>query len=347
MKKILDNSVAESRFNLPKTVNNLIKSFSNDLTTTYLRLKNSPIHDLIDYTINGLVRTAFLIELVKDDVTSTKYEVRWSNRLIGDPRFATFEECLEIFDYLMKELETYLTMCSQYLNLFHQYPMLPYELPLDYINRSDEGEKIHLRQNIKWFFDDKILNALKLMSFVLDKKTNPENELFKKILKDKIQVKTYLTDRALTGINKTNREKRWETHPNSVQFALRRDCIEIERTLILQLCMFKNAPEILVKNLKNAKLLPQTFEFYRCPITGDIFSFDEFKTTIINPEHGKSNFQVGHLNPLKATNNDPTFGHNAKNISWLSADGNRIQGHLTLQEVNNLLIRIFKNRSLC
>lgn len=349
MKTILDNSVEEPRFSISRTFNNLKKAFPNHINATYLRLKNSdsPIHNLIDNIFKGLIRTSFFIELVNDDVTSTKYEVRWTSRLNNDPRFATFEECLEIFDYLIKELETCITMWSQYLELFHLYPMLPYELPIDYIKRSDEGKRIHLKQNISWFFDDKIMNALKLRSLILNENTNPENELFKKILKDKIQVKTYLTDRALTGVNKTNREKRWETHPNSVQFALRKDCIEIEKTLILQLCMFKNVPETLVKNLKDAGLLPQVFEFYRCPITGDILLFDDFKRSIITPEHGKSDFQVGHLNPLKANNNDPTFGHNAKNISWLSSDGNRIQGHLTLEEVNNLLLRIFKNKNLC
>src|SRR6266545_7704698 len=39
-----------------------------------------------------LVRAAFLIEPVNEDVTSTKYDVRWSKRFPeGDPRAASFD----------------------------------------------------------------------------------------------------------------------------------------------------------------------------------------------------------------------------------------------------------------
>src|SRR5580704_4852916 len=38
-----------------------------------------------------LTRVAFLIEAVNDDVTSTKYDVRWSERLTNaDPRWSSF-----------------------------------------------------------------------------------------------------------------------------------------------------------------------------------------------------------------------------------------------------------------
>jgi hypothetical protein len=44
-----------------------------------------------------LVRAVFFIELVKADVTSTKYDVRWADRFPeSDPRIATFEQCCEI-----------------------------------------------------------------------------------------------------------------------------------------------------------------------------------------------------------------------------------------------------------
>ncbi len=102
----------------------------------------------------------------------------------------------------------------------------------------------------------------------------------------KIKIKAYQTDRAQTGKHQTNREKRWESHPDNFQFAFRRDCNDVEAALILQ---------------------------------------------------------VGHLNPLKATG-----GHNATNIGWISDDGNRIQGSLSIDEVKALLRRIYRNRpELC
>jgi hypothetical protein len=73
-------------------------------------------------------------------------------------------------------------------------------------------------------------------------------------------------------------------------------------------------------------------------------SFSAFRAELQNPTHGKSNFQVGHLNPLKL--DDPTggaSGHTADNISWVSANGNRIQGSLSLSEVRDLLRKIAAN----
>jgi hypothetical protein len=51
---------------------------------------------------------------------------------------------------------------------------------------------------------------------------------------------------------------------------------------------------------------------------------------------------VGHLNPLKA-GAGVAFRHHKKNTSWITADGNRIQGHLTLKETRKLLLRISAN----
>jgi hypothetical protein len=48
------------------------------------------------------------------------------------------------------------------------------------------------------------------------------------------------------------------------------------------------------------------------------------------------------MNPLKAGQEDE-FRHLPANISWITEDGNRIQGHLTLKETRELLFRISKN----
>ncbi len=48
---------------------------------------------------------------------------------------------------------------------------------------------------------------------------------------------------------------------------------------------------------------------------------------------------AGHLTPLKNGGR-----HISDNIGRISDDGNRIQGSLSLEEVDNLLIKIYKNR---
>ncbi len=102
--------------------------------------------------------------------------------------------------------------------------------------------------------------------------------------------------------------------------------------------MFRGADKELVSMLQKNRLRPDHFDEYKCPITGDVLIYQDFENEILNPLHGKSAFQVGHLNPLKSTG-----GHNADNIGWISDDGNRIQGSLSMDEVNALLIKIFKN----
>jgi hypothetical protein len=73
-------------------------------------------------------------------------------------------------------------------------------------------------------------------------------------------------------------------------------------------------------------------------------SFPLFREALLNPQHGKSDFQVGHLNPLKLDEpGNNVAGHTADNISWISGDGNRIQGSLSLSNVQQLLRKIAAN----
>ncbi|MFB2893433.1 hypothetical protein ACE1CI_11015 [Aerosakkonemataceae cyanobacterium BLCC-F50] len=198
--------------------------------------------------------------------------------------------------------------------------------------------------NVAWIVDANVIRTLKLRQYLTNPKTSPDATFFKKVLDDKIKVKTYLTDRVLTGVHKTNREKRWEVHPRSVHFAFRRVCIAIEYELITQLCAFQGFPENSQKMLQYRGILPQDLKTSRCPITLEPLVFQEFQNELMNPYHGKSHFQVGHLNPLKL--NDPNslvFGHTPENIAWISANGNRIQGSMSLEEVRNLLKRIAQN----
>lgn len=302
-----------------------------------------------DAVVFAILRHVFLIELVKvPAIETTKFRVRWFSQLNGDPRHCEFEECLDIARDLLSDLcDGWLDTPenNELLRLFFDYSILPYEVPLDYHERpTATGVRIHRRGNLVWTSTPTVLRTMKLRKYLMDKSTSPDVMFFKKVLDDKIKVKTYLTDRVLTGEHKTNREKRWEVHPNSVHFANRRTCLAIEYTLIQQLCAFEGFPEKSRQMLQAQGILPQDLSIFRCPITLDPMSFESFHEQLMNPTHGKSNFQVGHLNPLKL--DDPTAtasGHSPENISWVSADGNRIQGSLGLAEVRALLRRVASN----
>lgn len=96
--------------------------------------------------------------------------------------------------------------------------------------------------------------------------------------------------------------------------------------------------------LRQQNVVPAELTLYRCPVTLEPLSFLLFRTALLNPQHGKSDFQVGHLNPLKLDQpGNDSAGHSADNVSWISADGNRIQGSLSLHNVQELLRKIATN----
>ena len=317
-----------------------LSSIRRELSTTHYRK--------LQY---ALLRQVFLIELVKQPkIETTKFRARWCSELAEDPRGCSYEECLQITHNLLIELSTtWLTDADhrEILTLFFDYGLLPYEVPIDYKavpSPLDRTTRLHCLDNLSWTFDRTMARTLKLRQFLTDPETGQEAHFFKRVLDDKIKVKTYLTDRVLTGTHKTNREKRWETHTASVHFATRRDTMSIEYTLVTQLCSFEGFPAHLREILQSKNILPADIQPFRCPVTREPMSFTEFRNEIENRTHGKSKFQVGHLNPLKL--NDPTdvaSGHTADNISWISEDGNRIQGSLSLNDVRALLRRISTN----
>lgn len=301
----------------------------------------------------AIIRNSFLIELVKvPKIESTKFRVRWFPQLAGDPRECSFEECLAIANGLLSELalswlDTALN--KEALSLCLESPLFPYDCPLDYQDTVVDGahSRIHRLGNLRWTATEAMLRTLKLRKYLRDPHTSPDSAFFARVLEDKIKIKAYLTDRVLTGIHKTNREKRWETHPRSVHFASRRTCMAIEYTLLRQLCSFEGFPAASRTNLERAGVLPSDLPVFRCPITQDTMSFTDFRQDLLSPTHGKSDFQVGHLNPLKLEVSErmpeQSCGHTPENISWVSADGNRIQGSLSLNEVRTLLERIVRN----
>lgn len=353
MQEIIDRLIVSDRFSMKSLYADVWSVFSTNIVVAENIgiLKNTFSKNKYKQLACGILRHAFLIELVKvPGIETTKFRTRWYSQLNADPRECSFEECMEIAQDLVVSLTSgWLNNPENFevLTLFLEHCILPYELPIDYLERpaiNDMVTKIHRRDNIAWIIDENVLRTLKLRQYLTNLQTSPDAEFFKKVLDDKIKIKTYLTDRVLTGLHKTNREKRWEVHPHSVHFSLRRVCIAIEYELITQLCAFEGFPENFREMLQKQEILPQMMEICQCPITLEPLVFQKFRTELMNPTHGRSNFQIGHLNPLKL--NDPTSisaGHTPRNVSWISANGNRIQGSMSLEEVRNLLKQITYN----
>lgn len=341
-KQKLENAVSTRSFKINDCAG-LVDELNIEAKHAFGKIQSVVGSGAAKYIHDSLVRNCFLIELVNRDITSTKFQVRWTNELgESDPRFASYDECLRIAQKLIKEMDGLSRDDLLLISRFKDYKSVPYELPFDYTDRY--AEHIHSESNIELVFHEAARRAIGLRIFLSDERHNPDAGVFKIILADKIKVKTYLTDRAQTGLYQTNREKRWETHPLSVQYSLRSDCMEIESKLLLQVAKFKGANSELVKSLQQEGYLPVEFDCEKCPITGEYLEYEAFIGDVLNPRHGKSPFQVGHLNPLKTVSDGDSFGHTAGNISWISDDGNRIQGSLSMKEVDELLVRIYINR---
>jgi hypothetical protein len=344
LQNIITTNTLTERFNMNILYTELMGSSKLDSSTKNLlsdfknRLKDARTFKEV---IKNLIRNVFLIEIVNDAITSTKFDVRWSDRLNQDPRYATFKECLEIFNLQLNILinfsDEYLTLLKEFLNI----KSVPYELPLDYTVR--DLKKIHRIDNFTWLSLDELKDLVNTRKLLMYFDESDDTIFFKQVSSDKIQTKAYLTDRVLTGTHKTNREKRWEAHPESVHFALRRECQKIEQKLLIQLSRFDSAPTSIVERLVKYNLLEKDFNIFTCPILGMKLEYTKFKSEILQTDHGRSSFQVGHMRPLKSIT-DQNFGHTALNISWISQDGNRVQGHLSLEEVDEMLYYACKAR---
>jgi len=283
----------------------------------------------------GLIRWAFLAQVVEEPaINTTRYRARWSARLKGDPRRAS-PEASESFFHKSIEL-----ICTNFakdekrkllIGLLGQ-TLIPAELPLDYISKS--SKPIHVATNIK-AIDSGLLETTLILRSLVKNNSNEVTSVMKKVY-DKVQVKSYLTDRVLTGNHKTNREYRWEVSPESVHFAFKRDCMEIENSLVLAVINMEGFPPEIRESLTNSAGIKLPREHTSCPITLEKLSYGKLSDELISPNHGKSSFQVGHLDPLK---NDGT--HIANNIAWVSDEGNRIQGDNTLEQTRSMLMRIF------
>lgn len=340
MPEIFNKSVAALRFNINEVYNHIFAKEEYQSFYEFLKLKFNSRE--IYCIVTALIRFAYYIEPVKQPtIDSTKFAVRWSDRLINDPRFSSFETCTQIFEYIIQEVES---VCIEeekvnIIKLVIGHSLISYEINIDYKTRLTEN--IHQVGNVYFFWDELAEKTYLLRKYLLNPKNHKYIEFFKETY-NKIATKAFLTDRVLTGAHKTNREKRWECHPESVHFALRKECVAIEYKLVQQICHFQDFP----KDLRLLLEAENVFKFENiiaaCPITLEPFSFERFNSEVLNPVHGKASVQVGHIHPLKAGENDIS-GHAANNISWISSVGNRIQGELSVDETRNMIFRIIEN----
>ena len=283
----------------------------------------------------GLIRWAFLAQVVEEPaINTTRYRARWSARLKGDPRAASPDVADLFFKKSVDVVVSHFSSSKSKADLIAllEQTLIPAEIPLDY--ESKAKRPIHVPENIVPI-DLKLLDTTVKLRALFNDSSNKTNKVMKKVY-DKVQVKSYLTDRVLTGSYKTNREYRWEVSPDSVHFAFKRDCMQIESSLVLAVINMEGFPVDLRTSLNSSAGITVPSTRTTCPITLEELSFEKFSGELLNPVPGKSSFQVGHLDPLKNVGT-----HVADNIAWVSEEGNRIQGDNTLDETRSLLKRIF------
>ena len=341
-------------YSIPQTRNKVLAATpqrgASDLDDVLVQAKAILPSDLFETSVENLLRFSFVIELTNLTVGSTKMKTRWLTGKIlmsqpgsfepiqgefrpgNDPRASPFSDCASIFVNCLNEV------CRQYtadnniakrLKLLNAFNSVPYEFVFDYIDPA--LSPVHVPSNIKFAFNDDIkwlLLARPLVNSILDRS-----------LLSKIQTKTYKTDRALTGKDKTNRAKRWEVLNDDFQHASLENCWSVERKLIEDLVFFDGfdtkIKEAFLSTTHN--LLSPRHQPTICPVTLEPLSFPKLTGDIT---HGRSEYQVGHLHPLKRGGK-----HTGVNICWQSADGNRIQGDLTIEETIQLLDDIYQRKS--
>lgn len=342
MIEIFNDSVNSERFSMAPVTTGVFND--TEFTTFKTQIEEHFTSQQTKKILQAVLRFAFFIEPVKQPkIETTKFEVRWAGSLSEDPRYCAYEDCLLIFRKLLNDVIDQLNNeeNKSLLKIIVNHSLTAYELNIGYINRIQNGS-IHTIENVSFFWGNEIKQVYQLRQYLL----NPNNHNYIDFFKEtysKIAVKSFLTDRVLTGLHKTNREKRWECHPNSVHFALRNECLAIESKLIKQICHFDGFPIELRELLTEHNVIIFNNEVTKCPVTLAPLSFERFQNEVLNPIQGKSSFQVGHLHPLKSLDENEYSGHTADNISWISSEGNRIQGELSVEETRELILRIVEN----
>lgn len=146
-----------------------------------------------------------------------------------------------------------------------------------------------------------------------------------------IETKSLRSGRRMTGKFKSNRQSRWKLSPSDPQYGEEYQCKLIFIKLIGKLMKFKNAPKF-----DFDKISYFYFENLPCqdPLTYEILDYNSFLSEAISPNHGHSNFHIGHINPSAHPK------HTYDNVEWMLKRSNLIQGDMTIQEAQNHLLSI-------
>jgi hypothetical protein len=328
------------------------------ITIALDRARSSLSARLYRLVVGDLIRFSFLIELTNLKVGSTKMKTRWMPGKIlmpqassfepiqgtfqpgSDPRAASFDDCWAIFavacNFVCDKVAQDPTTSDLLLKLGNN-TRVPYEFPLTYSDVTVPA--IHNATNVQWQLNDDIKWLLQARVLLASAKA-PRNAAIREIVKKKLEVKVFKTDRSLTGKDKTNRAKRWEVLPDDFQHATLEQCWSAERRLTADLVEFVGFPDELRHEFVAAQLVTATQAPTCCPVTLEPLNFATLSTAVLTATHGVSDYQIGHLHPLKRGGS-----HDGTNVRWQSADGNRIQGDLTIEETNDLLNQIAARRS--
>jgi len=329
---------------LESHINHLEEPLSSQLSA----LKNAMDNTCFTYTLISIGRFAFCIELTNLTITSTKMKTRWlPGKIIKtrpgtfenyegefspgeDERSNSFENCYLIFSKCIALLyaseEHQVIMCE----LANQKKRsVPYESVFTYTNPY--LDPVHDANNISLTNLDTINWLVKARPIIQPVIRFDLNGNRTKI-NEKIATKCYKTDRSQTGEVQTNRAKRWECLSQDFQHATIEQCWSVEQKLLQDLACFEGFPQTTKEKLEEENLLFQE-EITLCPITFKPMSYTDL---LGGGAHGESNFQVGHMTPLKSGGT-----HEGNNIEWISNDGNRIQGSLSVEETREMLIDIF------
>jgi hypothetical protein len=311
----------------------------------------------LTFVVGALIRHSFLIELTNLKVGSTKMKTRWMPGLIlkpqatsfepiqgefsprNDPRSASYVECIDIFTKLLRQTCQLYQINNNFreiIGCLANCTRVSYEFPVAYSDLSINP--VHASANINISYTDDLLWLVKARQIL---KSAPDEfaDAISEIVKSKLEVKVYKTDRSLTGNDKTNRAKRWEILFGDFQFASLQNCWSVERALTIGLVMMRGFPESIRRSFIETELISPALPETRCPVTLDVLSFDQLAEAVLKPKHGRADYQIGHLMPLKRGGT-----HLGPNVCWQSADGNRIQGDLSIDETQRLLRRIELNR---
>ncbi len=342
-----DKNIKQKFFTVEASYKKVIPIFlgTPEIFKTYFSIEQNISKKAADYAFLCVFRFSFLSQVVWNKGGAANYAGHWFTPPFerADPRWASYEECLQMFKTVIGTFDEALNDAEKVRNF--KFTASQKFHCIDYKEHILD-KQIHIADNVYWMWDAFPSRVIKLKRFLTNKKTNPETFDFFKKAYSKISVKAYLTDRSQTGGYQTNREKRWEAHPRSVHFALYRSCLEIEFTLIKQVLEFYGFPGNVIASLEaegivfSGEFVPES---RRCPITMEKMVFDEFKEELENLTHGESRFQVGHINPLKANSTNVFVGHTAQNICWITDVGNEIQKNRSVAETRDLIIRISRN----